>query len=42
MNLVSTIVKGVIVATVVRELGKPENQRKLKSVIGKVAGASKR
>ena len=37
MNLVRTIVKGVIVATVVRELSKPENQRKIKDVIGKVA-----
>lgn len=42
MNLVRSIIKGVIVAKVIQELSKPENQRKIKDGIRKVSQAARR
>ena len=42
MNFVSSIVKGVIIAKVIQELSKPENQRKIKDGIRKMSQAAGR
>ena len=41
MNLVRSIIKGVIVAKVIQELSKPENQRKIKDGIRKFQEAAR-
>ncbi len=42
MNLVKNIVQGVIVAKVIQELSKPENQRRIKDGLLKVSKAARR
>ena len=42
MNFVTSIIKGVIIAKVIQELSKPENQRKIKDGIRKVSQAGGR
>lgn len=42
MKLVRGIVEGIIVAKVIQELTKPENQRKIKDGLGKLAKAAHR
>jgi len=42
MNFVTSIIKGVIIAKVIQELSKPENQRKIKDGIRKVSQAASR
>lgn len=42
MKLVRGIVEGIIVAKVIQELTKPENQRKIKEGLGKLAQAARR
>ena len=42
MNFVTSIIKGVIIAKVIQELSKPENQRKIKESIRKMSQAAGR